>query len=209
MHKVYLPLFLLAFCFFGQVLHAQQGWKKDKVGDGIEIYTRAVPDTDFLEFKGVTVMDCNPETIFNLVRDFPHIKNWGYKIARAEVLEKVSAHEYFVYHEIDMPWPLDNRDMITHFRFTQNKRTGEARIIMQSIGDYIPLKDGIVRVTEAQGSYKLNPTKNAETEVIYQYYAEPEGLPAWIVNLFITDSPFVTLQNMREEIKKTKYAVQP
>ncbi len=202
--RLFTLLFLFPFTVF-----AQSDWEEQRSEAGITIYTRDLEDFAFKEFKALTTLDCQPEEIMNLVRDFKNAEQWNYKTVNTEVLKKVSAAEYFVYYEIEMPWPLDNRDLVMHLRFTQNKFTKEARIILQSIHDYIPEKEGLVRIKDGQGFYKLNPTADGKTEVIYQFLTDPGGIPAWIFNLFITDSPFVTLQNMREEVQKGNYDAEP
>lgn len=190
-------------------LSAQSDWELKKSESNIEVYVREVADTDFLEFKGVTTFDCTTETVFNLLRDFPNWKNWGYKIAKIEVLKTESPVEFFVYNEVDMPWPMNNRDMVNHIRMTKNKLTGEARVIMQSTADFIPEKPEIIRLQDGQGFYQLDPTPDGKTKITYQYFTNPQGVPAWVVNLFITDSPFATLIKMREEVKKAKYITAP
>jgi uncharacterized membrane protein len=201
-------LFFIAFlCSFSTI--AQTDWKLKKSEAGIDIYVRNVPGTDLLEFKGVTILDCDTETVFNVFRDFSNWPSWSYKLATVDVLKKESPVEFFVYYEVEMPWPMENRDMINHLRMTKNKLTGEGRIILESIADYVPEKEDKVRLKDGKGFYQLNPTEDGKTEVIYQYFTNPEGVPAWVVNLFITDSPFATLQGMREEVKKEKYVATP
>ncbi|MGK0363339.1 MAG: hypothetical protein ACI85O_000384 [Saprospiraceae bacterium] len=201
-------LFLIAFlCSFSTL--AQTDWKLKKSEDGIEVYVRNTPGTDLSEFKGITILDCDTETVFNVFRDFGNWTNWSYKLAKIDVLKKESPVEFFVYCEVEMPWPMDNRDMITHIRMTKNKLTGEGRVILESIADYVPENEGKVRLKDGQGFYQLNPTEDGKTEIIYQYSTNPEGIPTWVVNLFITDSPFATLKGMREEVKKAKYVVAP
>jgi len=201
-------LFFISFlCSFSII--AQTDWKLKKSADGIDIYVRTAPGTDLLEFKGVTVFDCETETVFNVFRDFPNWTNWSYKLAEVNVLKQESPVEYFVYYEVEMPWPMDNRDMINHIRMTKNKLTGEGRIILESIADYLPEKEEKVRLKDGRGFYQLSPTEDGKTEITYQYFTNPEGVPTWVVNLFITDSPFSTLKGMREQIKKAKYVAKP
>ena len=201
-------LFIIAF-LCSHSTFAQTDWKLKKSEDGIDVYVRNVPDTDLLEFKGVTILDCNTETVFNVFRDFNSWPSWSYKLATVDVLKKESSVEFFVYYEVEMPWPMENRDMINHLRMTKNKLTGEGRIIMESIADYIPEKEDKIRLKDGKGFYQLNPTEDGKTEITYQYFTNPEGVPAWVVNLFITDSPFATLKGMREEVKKVKYVAAP
>lgn len=201
-------LFFIAFlCSFSTF--AQTEWKLKKSEAGIDVYVRTAPGTNLLEFKGVTILECNTETVFNVFRDFNSWTDWSYKLAKVDVLKQESPVEFFVYYEVDMPWPMDNRDMINHIRMTKNKLTGEGRIILESIADYIPEDEEKVRLKDGRGFYQLNPTEDGKTEITYQYFTDPEGVPTWVVNLFITDSPFATLKGMREEVKKAKYVAVP
>lgn len=205
--RFYTLFFIVFLCSFSTI--AQTDWKLKKSEDGIDVYVRNAPGTDLLEFKGVTILDCDTETVFNVFRDFGSWTDWSYKLATVDLLKKESPVEFFVYYEVEMPWPMENRDMINHLRMTKNKLTGEGRIIIESIADYIPEKEDKVRLKDGQGFYQLNPTEDGKTEIIYQYFTNPEGVPAWVVNLFITDSPFSTLQGMQKEVKKAKYTAVP
>ena len=205
--RLYTLFFIAFLCSFSTI--AQTDWKLKKSEAGIDIYVRNAPGTDLLEFKGITILDCDTETVFNVFRDFSSWPNWSYKLATVDVLKKESPVEFFVYYEVEMPWPMENRDMINHLRMTKNKLTGEGRIILESIADYVPEKEDKIRLKDGRGFYQLNPTDDGKTEIIYQYFTNPEGVPAWVVNLFITDSPFATLQGMREEVKKEKYIAAP
>lgn len=202
MKHVFVLSFLLLVSFICQ---AQGDWKLDKSSDGIDVYTRTKEKTAFKEFKGVTTLYCSVSTFVSIVLDFENALDWTYNILEIKRLKTISPHEHFLYYVIDMPWPLDDRDLVNHLIVTQDKETGVTLILFDCIGDYLPEKKGLVRMEDSKGFYRLTPQADGKLFVEYQYLADPEGIPAWIVNFFITDAPMDTLKKMQKKIEEEKY----
>ena len=53
-----------------------------------------------------------------------------------------------------------------------------------------------------QGKWEVETVDDKNVLVSYQFLADPEGsLPSWIINMFLVDDPFKTMQNLREYVK--------
>ena len=82
--------------------------------------------------------------------------------------------------------------------------TGAIKIALKGIPDYMQEKNGIVRMTEAEGYILLQPVDSG-TEVIYIFHSEPgDNVPPWLANNSIAELPFKTLSGLREMLKEEK-----
>jgi hypothetical protein len=72
--------------------------------------------------------------------------------------------------------------------------------------DYVPKKEGVVRVPHADGKWTIMPAASSQLHVEYMLHIDPGGaIPAWLINLFATKGPFESFRNMREHIRKPAY----
>ena len=56
------------------------------------------------------------------------------------------------------------------------------------------------------GFWSFTPVDNGKILVRYQVHAEPGGsLPSWLANSVVVDTPYYTMANMVEMLKKEKY----
>lgn len=85
---------------------------------------------------------------------------------------------------------------VYHFTYS---RAGDdsVTIRVEAVPEYVPLRDGKVRIPKANGQWKLEP--NAEgVNVTYQMHASPGGaIPSWLANQTVVDTPFGTLKALR------------
>lgn len=192
---------LIGVLFFSLNGFTQSEWNLEKSEDEIKVYVRDIPKTDFKQFKGIANIEASPDALFDLFVDFDNTKNWGYNLMHIEVLKRISSREFIVYYQVDMPWPLSDRDIINQIKITRDS-DGGGKMVLTALPDYLAEKADFVRIKKAEGFYLVEPISEKKSKLTYQYYANPEGLPAWVVNSFITDSPFSTLTKIREEMKK-------
>ena len=73
---------------------------------------------------------------------------------------------------------------------------------MKGAADYIPKKDGMVRITEFSGFWKITPASNGTVDLVYQFHTDPGGsIPDWMANMTSIDIPYFTLEKMKEQVK--------
>jgi hypothetical protein len=102
------------------------------------------------------------------------------------------------YSEIVTPWPFSNRDMVLHFKITQDPNTKIITVILTSMSDYIPEKEGIIRITKSNSILKVTPTNASNLSIDFFIELDPGGsVPAWLINLFATQGPWETFHELR------------
>ncbi len=192
---------------------AENNWTLIKNEDGIQVFTRKLPNSKLKTFKGVVSIPASLTSIVKVIDDtknYPHI---FYSTKKAKELKRVSQFEVFKYMLTSLPWPAKDRDSIIHSVLKQDKKTKAIQITMSSKPNFIPKKAGRVRIQNIHGRWLLIPEKSNKKssikkhiKVTYEMSIDPGGnLPAWIVNNMLVDFPFETLKNLRAGVKLPRY----
>lgn len=204
MYKGLLFPFLLSL--FYHSANAQTDWTLKRAKDGISIYTKTMSSSGL---KGIRVKCSLPAKLSQmvaLIMDVDAGEEWVYGTKSSVLLRKVSPSELYYYSEVDIPWPLSNRDFIAHLIVSQDPRTKVVTINGPTEATYLPVKKNIVRVNHSNGKWILTPTKNNSIQIDYTLEVDPGGtIPVWLVNLFATSGPTETFKKMKTQIQKPQY----
>ena len=193
---VFISLFFWSFRLYPQ----ENDWLLKKENEDITVYTRSVENTNIKEFKASTTLSSSSETIFKIILDVENYPKW---IEDVEYAEKIYHRDSQIgmYYQLKLPWPINDRDITliskyeklednsTHFKLGYNSELKE-------------VDEDFIRITKIDGEWLIKPIDQETCEVTYRFLADPEGfLPAWVINLFIVDGPFKTMQNLEEYAK--------
>ena len=179
---------------------AQYSWELEKDEEGILVYTKVEKDSDFKSFKAVIVLDASIPEIIRVLKNVDSYTTW-YGYTKTSVLLNQTLDNQYNYVETQFPWPYDNRDMI--YKMSINLSNPQKIIIsLKGIPDYIPKKEGIVRMEKAEGYIILRPQADS-TELTYVFHSEPgDNIPVWLANSSISELPYKTLIGLREILKE-------
>lgn len=181
-------------------------WKLVKNKNGVKAYTREVENSDIKQVKVITVIKSTLTAPVAIVRDVKSHTKWIYRCKTAKILKTVAENDHYYYNESIAPWPVKNRDIITHAVITQNKKTKIITISSTGMPDFIKKSDGIVRIQKLKAKWQFTPIKGGFVEISFTLLINLGGeIPAWIVNMAIADGPFETVLNMTKEVQKEKY----
>ena len=106
-----LPM-LFAFSLTAQDEDTEE-WKLKKVKNGIEVYTRLMEGSKFKEYKSLCEVSISPEELVQVLIDVEEYPEWMAFVKVAEILEMDGDNVFYVYSEVKIPWPFDNRDQVT------------------------------------------------------------------------------------------------
>jgi hypothetical protein len=193
---------LLSFTLF-----AQTEWREVKHSNGVRVFTRPSEGSPLDEFKGVTIIDAPLEVIVEVIRDVPAQPEWMADCIEARVVKQFGENDYLVYSMNSAPWPVSNRDVIVRSKGTANMEKGTVSIIFTALKDSpVPIRAGVVRITDLLGQWHLKKISSSKTEVIFIIKANPAGnIPASIANMSSREIPYRTLLNLKKMAKKEKY----
>ena len=172
----------------------------DKDKGEIKIYTRDKKGSDFKSFKGIVLIETSMVEIIKVLRDADNYAKWYGFTKTSKLLEQYKDEQYN-YVETMFPWPYKNRDMVYKMSIDASN-PDTTKIHLLGVPDYIPEKDGIVRMQKAEGYILLRPL-GKQIEITYVFHSEPgDNVPAWLANNSIAELPFKTLSGLRTILKE-------
>jgi hypothetical protein len=189
---------VLLFTF---TVSAQENWKLVKEEAGIKVYTKYETGSGYKAFKAEMQASCKIKSIVEVLKNSESINNWIVNCKGVKLL-KTDGNDQYYYIETSLPFPFKNRDMVYRFQYIETD-SQQVKVTVTGIPDYLPPKEGIVRLAKANGSWLLTSIDTSKTSITYQMHVEPGGLiPAWLANPFIVNVPFSTFKELRKIIQK-------
>jgi hypothetical protein len=174
--------------------------KKDK--NGIKVFIRNVEGIEFKEFLGVITVDFPIEKVDKLMNNVPNQVNWLCDTIESKVIKDDPINP-IQYNLITAPL-VSNRDVVILTKVTRTP--GKImRTFQATKHPAVPERKGIVRMPKMIGMWLFEAVGKNQTKVTYQNLADPGGsLPSGLVNMTVVKMPYVSLTNMREQLKNMK-----
>ncbi len=201
--------FFIVTVLFGFTINnvvAQDFWELKQNKEGIKVYTKNTANSSFKAIKTVCTIPATPMVLTAVLLDINSSTEWVYATKKAVLLKQPSPDELYYYSEIDVPWPVLNRDFIVRLKVTQDERTKVVTIVADNQPAYLPENKNIIRVPRSDSKWVIEPLPNNQVKIEYILQADPGGtVPAWLINMFATKGPYESFRNLREQVKKPIY----
>ena len=169
-------------------------WKFYESHPKVKIYTKEVPGSDLIAFKGEMTMKAPLHRILAVMKS-PEIRyKWVDRYSGTTLVAKTSSTDFIEQTVIDMPWPMSDRDFVNR---TQTKLIGKNLVLIQINSDLDVAEDPeFVRGYTWNSSFSLRAAENnQETHVSVEIFADPMGLlPKSLINLIQKRWPKNTLE---------------
>lgn len=176
-------------------------WKLVKETTEIKVYTRSTSSSDFKEIRIKANFIGEIDSFLNKLNTPQSYTQWVYKCTEGKVLEKVNTEEFYYYTVSNMPYPVQDRDMVVRCKQWKDG-DGVIHSSSEATPNFIPKKKNLVRIPYFKSEWKITPLPNRKIMVDYTALTNPGGsLPAWIVNLAITTGPLKTMEQLIEVVK--------
>ena len=185
-------------------LTAQEQWELIKDKDGIQVYLEEEGIYAFKTFKGITTIDGSIHDFVYTIFDLERYPNWGHNVKSESLLERIGDTLQIYYSIAKAPFPYKNRDGVYRNRFTWNKEKKELNVSIEVLDDYLEENDKYIRVS-GNGYWKVKVAAKNKLEVTFLMQVDPGGaVPSWLANLFVEDTPYNTLINIKKTIAQYK-----
>ena len=185
---------------------AEVEWRLETESGGISVWTRTVEGSNHRAVRARMVVDTSIMERGALIRDTQACSEWAEFCAESHVHESVSEAEAYIYMRNDLPWPVADRDALSHVLWTADASTGAVRMDAKATAGRLEPQPGAVRLTEAVTSWSFTPTAGGVL-VESQAHVDPAGpIPAWITNRLIVDTPMKTMRKLRDVAATGRYA---
>lgn len=178
---------------------AQSEWQLVKDNQGIQVFVRTNDTTKFNEFKAQMEVEAHPDEVLNIIWDGKHLYQWHYQTSESKLIKRINTTQQIVYMRNDMPWPLQDRDVIT--LMTVHQLTSQIfRINLVPATYTFPEQNKIIRIKNFKGYWYLEQS-SVGTIVILQMQGDPAGsIPPFLFNVFLTNGPFNTFLALKNKL---------
>ena len=171
-------------------------WKLKKEENDIKVFIRK-NEINNVEYLAETRINGNIDSILEIIMDYDNSHKWMYKLENSKILEKKYDTLFYVYFTMEMGWPLKKRDLVSDVKVEKNDDF--ISVSLTSSPKYIPLDNNYIRISDSKSVWKLSKVNDLETKVSLQSYAVIEGIPSFVVELFIVDGPIYSLTNLKNK----------
>ena len=172
-------------------------WELKKEENNIKVYLRK-NEINNVEYLAETKINGDINSILNIILDYDNSHKWMYKLEESRIVEKNYDSLFYVYFTMEMGWPLKKRDLVSDVKI--NKEDDYVSISLSSVPNFIPEDDDYIRISDSKSVWTLSKINESETKVTLQSYAVIEGLPSFVVELFIVEGPIFSLSNLKDKI---------
>ena len=179
--------------------------KKDE--NGIQVYTRSVDGYSYKAIRSVVHLEeTRLSSVVSLIRNSKDCPGWSDSCVSATIIEWVSELENYVHTITDLPWPVQDRDLVSHVIWQQDPETLVVTMQGNATRGKLEENEGVVRLTEAQINWELTALENRVVKVVLEAHINPASLlPSWITNMLLVDSPYSSMEGLRERVKLKSY----
>ncbi|MEO5681730.1 MAG: START domain-containing protein [Chitinophagaceae bacterium] len=179
--------------------------KQDK--DGIKVYTKKMDNSPLKAVRVVCTLNTSLSTLTAALLDIKGSTDWVYETRKASLLKQLSPSELIYYSEVQIPWPVSNRDFIILLTVSQDPRTKVVTVAGHNKPDYLPEVKNIVRIQKSYSKWLITPLSKGQVKIEYDLQVDPGGnVPAWLINMFAAKGPYETFKRLREQVKKPAYS---
>lgn len=192
---------LVCFVFSAYSSLNAQKWELKKDKNNVKVYTRALDSTKINEYKAVVLTDTTVEKALKIITDGNNLWKWNHKTSESKLINQISDTEFIFWMKNDLPWPIKNRDNISHVK-VKKIPDGYWVEILPAPSDLVPKENSTVRVTNFRGYWSIIQ-KGKKVQITQQLYGDPEGsLPSWLLNSILTTAPFHSFCDLKELLEK-------
>jgi len=195
---LFTPLFLIFVApFFLAAQSNSESWTLKTQDANIMVYTRPSDRSSVNEVRITATFNVELNVFMDALNDVENYDQWVYKGINPEHLGKISDDEFYYYIQSDLPFPLNDRDLVVHSkqRFDPVTNTYHTRSVTAS--DKRKEEDGIVRIELYESSWMIHQNDNGTIYIDYKVIADPAGsLPAWLINMAVTQGPIKTMKSL-------------
>lgn len=181
-------------------------WKLVEQSEQTKVYVRKVVDQPSLrEIKVSIHVPQSPETLMNLMIDYPNAATWRRRIKGMELVKTIDDNNWYVNYMTDMPWPISDRTILLKCQVIRYAESSRLDYSFKSV----PAFDGKEPEEQLEGEYSFIPLPDGQTEVIYRVTIEsPLKVPGWLEDSLMGDAFLTQMKMLREAVALPQYISQ-
>lgn len=173
-------------------------WKLERNDKGIKIFTRWVDvgnDLKVRQLKGEMTCEYPAFHIKRYISEDRIASQWMSRVLEHKNIEQINSDEWISYTKFNLPWPFNNQDLIV--RNTVIQSGNNIVIEIEGLPDYLPEKDGVTRIQNFEGMWKLSNLGSSKTTIEYIVVTKSKAkAPRWITDPIVQNNFWETMNNL-------------
>lgn len=180
-------------------------WTLCYEADQIYIYERWIKIAEgheYRERKGEMYVNCSLEKAVNTLNDYEHLNTWNKNVRENKLIKKSSSSSYTLYTLFDLPWPFQNRDVISEYSVKQVNPGRHVEIAISSNDNLLKQKPGISRITKYNASWVVKRIHDLKCWVCFNAACDnPPAAPRSIQDPIMRKTFHKNLLNLRKVLE--------
>ena len=172
-------------------------WKLVKEKDGIKIFAKESTESPIKTLKAVGLINARIENVVAILRDVKSASSWIPNLIERRYIRNISDTEAILFDVSDMPWPVQDRELIVHHKLTLSEDRKSLELNFNSVDDNtISTHIDRVRAKFNLGKITFTP-KGEQTTIDLEILVDPKGaIPKWLVNILQVSMPYDFLNSL-------------
>lgn len=205
MKALMLALLMAASPIWAQVDDSWETTREGAARGEVSTYAKQVDGSPVKAFKGVVELQASMTSVLAVITAVDTFPEWIFQNQSAERL--TSKHKERILMSFNGIWPVSDRDVVLANTLSQD---AESRVItlhsVNAVG-FADKRDGFVRIPSLDNQFTITPLPDGWVRVKFETFVDPGGsVPVWLANLVATKAPYVTLEGIKEQLQKPRFA---
>lgn len=176
-------------------------WKIVEQSEGITLYERWVKvshDLEVRERKGIFTVHATVDQAVDLICDAGLASTWMKGVSDSYIIRGDSGSDWYAYTFYSIPWPFDDRDLVSHNTVKRDDPGGSVIIYMQSEEGIMPEVDDVQRLRNYTARWEVTPVGPNLTRITFLARSdEPPAFPRWIMDPIVKNAFLENLENLK------------
>jgi ribosome-associated toxin RatA of RatAB toxin-antitoxin module len=157
-------------------------WKKVHDEEGVVVWTRPVPGSDFVEMRAERVIAAPAQKVWAVVREPHRFDEFMPYTVKTRLIERFEGG--LVVYTVTDPPIISRRDVTITNTIRVDESRGVYQLTFREANDKAPpLPDGVVRMSRMRGQWTVEKIDAERCRVQYVIHSEPGGMvPSWLAN---------------------------
>lgn len=181
-------------------------WQLVDETDGIATYWRHRPDSRQKTFRAVgTFPSEQPFAVLEAMAK-SDLADFFEGVASVDTFEEDPTGRWVSRAEINLPWPLNDRELFVETHLRQDPNTYEAVLSWEDVNERYPDTAGTQKIPQHRGELRVLPLEGGRVKLTFETVGDPgRMIPASLTDTFAKSIPHYALSYMRDLMAQPEY----